>query len=1098
MAYPVASVQARTDGTNSASIAFADWFDSQINDDIIVVVGHNDANATALSISGTWTELHGPAPLNSGVRTAVWWARRSGSDIPAPTVSGSTSPWACAAILIRDVDATTAIDVSAVTEQTSSTQTPTAPTVTTTVDGCLVIHIVGHDGGTQSSFPAGLIGQAVTLVNMCDTEIATTTAASVNIECWQQNTAGATGTFGWVNPVSDGGRQMTIAFRPKSGGGRYIRPTTTGITVVDDLSTAGTVVDISTLHATLDSVTVQAATVRNSVSGISPSELTANGMPAYIRAIGSTQVATTGPAGIYGAVRTLPAPVDASNSLILFGHQISSNTTQAASGGYLYFRDTPGAWKLWRPIRRSAAASWHVVCAYLPGETYVDSGGTFDWTQLAYIGTAINATATVASNNNREHALRPIILVSLSTGKISVVGGNSVRPVGWRDIYDAVASGIGYQYARKLANAANAFVPTIQIGDGTNPTYFVGEGTLAEFPTRGSLTGFLPRSLDLDLRVNACATCTVDLSATSLVSGTIQKFTIDSASSTSATYDLGATVVGFRPTLKTGIPVIGAKFSRCDEIDAQGATLTDCAISGTTSTAGAIEWTANPTVTGTTFDVTGTSAAYHVELGTSVTAATFTGCTFLGTPGTDKIHVKRTTGTVTITSDTLVVGDVTSDGASIVISNPSSPTVSITAIVAGSRLRIYNVTTTTEIHNAVVAGTSYSTTYTEGGDYTTGDTVEITLAYQSGVTAKLCYEATTTASASGWSITAQQQDDTVYNAIGVNGASVTGFAADYVNDEVNVTVASNFNVADLYAWWVYNLTTSQGIAEFCGGITAVDQANFRINNATVDIYIDNATATNLRQLDNRRIFRADEAYPVKSSGGGGIDVVWRNTVLIAETGTSGLTAGEAATLAKLDTLTEDVSGLRFTAKALETAPASGVSTGSTFNHPATGFTLTSGNVTAGSYSVTAPRDGVLHTIAYSGGLDFYYSFQIDTGNVPTAAQMYLSFQGNNHILKVYGYDFVGAAWGQIGTIVGTGQALFKDAAFVLYSHFVNGSGEVRVRFSSTDAASTVSMDQIYVAYGADTVNANVTKMNGATVIGTGTTGDSWRGVGVAP
>ena len=56
----------------------------------------------------------------------------------------------------------------------------------------------------------------------------------------------------------------------------------------------------------------------------------------------------------------------------------------------------------------------------------------------------------------------------------------------------------------------------------------------------------------------------------------------------------------------------------------------------------------------------------------------------------------------------------------------------------------------------------------------------------------------------------------------------------------------------------------------------------------MDLYIDNTTATNLRQLDNRRIFRADGGYPVKSSGGGGIDVVWRNTVLTVAVG-SGVT-----------------------------------------------------------------------------------------------------------------------------------------------------------------------------------------------------------------
>ena len=125
---------------------------------------------------------------------------------------------------------------------------------------------------------------------------------------------------------------------------------------------------------------------------------------------------------------------------------------------------------------------------------------------------------------------------------------------------------------------------------------------------------------------------------------------------------------------------------------------------------------------------------------------------------------------------------------------------------------------------------------------------------------------------------------------------LSGFAADYVNDEVNVTVASNWNMSDLYAWWVYNMTTSQGLAEFYGGLTALDVGNFRINSSVVNLYLDNITATNLRQLDNRRIYRDDDAYPVKSSGGGGMDVVWRSTVLVAETAISGLTPSESAIL----------------------------------------------------------------------------------------------------------------------------------------------------------------------------------------------------------
>ena len=64
----------------------------------------------------------------------------------------------------------------------------------------------------------------------------------------------------------------------------------------------------------------------------------------------------------------------------------------------------------------------------------------------------------------------------------------------------------------------------------------------------------------------------------------------------------------------------------------------------------------------------------------------------------------------------------------------------------------------------------------------------------------------------------------------------------------------------------------------------MDEANIRINATVLDMYLDNETTTNIVQSDNRRFYRDDGVYPVKrltAGGGGGVDVVWRNAVLIA-------------------------------------------------------------------------------------------------------------------------------------------------------------------------------------------------------------------------
>jgi len=229
---------------------------------------------------------------------------------------------------------------------------------------------------------------------------------------------------------------------------------------------------------------------------------------------------------------------------------------------------------------------------------------------------------------------------------------------------------------------------------------------------------------------------------------------------------------------------------------------------------------------------------------------------------------------------------------------PVTASGSISGIVSGSRLRIYNETKATETYNDV-PGTSYSVNYTEGTTYSSGDVIKIYVTQTSGTTAQLPFSTTTVASGTGWTALVEQESDDVYDGYGLDGSSYTGkFSADYTNDEVDVIVASNFAMKEMYAWWCHNLTTSQGISDFYGGITAQDAANIRINNSVLSMYLDNTTTTNIYQTDNIRIYRTDEAYPVKNptSGGGGIDVVWRDRVYIAETGVSGLTASESTQL----------------------------------------------------------------------------------------------------------------------------------------------------------------------------------------------------------
>ena len=232
------------------------------------------------------------------------------------------------------------------------------------------------------------------------------------------------------------------------------------------------------------------------------------------------------------------------------------------------------------------------------------------------------------------------------------------------------------------------------------------------------------------------------------------------------------------------------------------------------------------------------------------------------------------TGLVTITKVNTTLGTVGSNVSAQQFANISAPN-----LLSGSRVRLYNVTDSVEIYNAVLSSAGFSYDFS----WTANKTIKLIATYQNGTTAKLAVEATGVVTINGLQFLNSQENDTIYNGYAIDGSTVTKFEADYANDQIDLKIGTNFFVAELYAWWVYNLTTINGIRDFVGGITAEDAANLRINANFVSIKLDNITSTIVRQLDNIRIYRSDSAYPVvqPTSGGGGMDVNWQEKVYIA-------------------------------------------------------------------------------------------------------------------------------------------------------------------------------------------------------------------------
>jgi hypothetical protein len=226
-------------------------------------------------------------------------------------------------------------------------------------------------------------------------------------------------------------------------------------------------------------------------------------------------------------------------------------------------------------------------------------------------------------------------------------------------------------------------------------------------------------------------------------------------------------------------------------------------------------------------------------------------------------------------------------GGTITVTFPDiTLTINASNLPDGTTVGVYNMKTDppTEIEYAASISGGYTTSIIYGEDFVNGDVIEVRAIKVSGTTATEEYSTQTVGISSAnttFTITTALTDCEVYNELAVDGSSISGFAADYTDTEVDITVASNFYLSEFFAWWKYNLSTAEGMRLFWGGVTAIDIGNFRINDTVINMVLDNTTDTDVWALDNRRLFRLDGTRPIKfpTTGGGGIDVEWREKVL---------------------------------------------------------------------------------------------------------------------------------------------------------------------------------------------------------------------------
>lgn len=193
---------------------------------------------------------------------------------------------------------------------------------------------------------------------------------------------------------------------------------------------------------------------------------------------------------------------------------------------------------------------------------------------------------------------------------------------------------------------------------------------------------------------------------------------------------------------------------------------------------------------------------------------------------------------------------------------------------------------------------SYTTTYTDGNEFASGESVEIRFAEMDAGTSFKRFHTTTIAASSGFAVTVDAEADDTYAANAINGSSYeTTFSPNFTSNYIVLDTNADFSGKSAYAYFCYTLTSSNGMYQFWDGVTAIDTGNYRIETDILNLYFDESAGF-VKQTDDVRIFRKDGLRPAldPTTGGYGIEINWRTPVSVVSTGTSALTPTESAKL----------------------------------------------------------------------------------------------------------------------------------------------------------------------------------------------------------
>lgn len=170
--------------------------------------------------------------------------------------------------------------------------------------------------------------------------------------------------------------------------------------------------------------------------------------------------------------------------------------------------------------------------------------------------------------------------------------------------------------------------------------------------------------------------------------------------------------------------------------------------------------------------------------------------------------------------------------------------VTISGAVAGSRIQIYDLTSSTELYNGTP---TFPYTWTDTNPYAADREIRLRVAKVSGATAKQFIEVnigTATELNYALSYLVNQEDDATYNSNAIDGSTITNITISDATMRLSVS-SSTETWQNIYAYEMYWLSTSAGIQDLGQSITSPDPANYLMDSTVLKIKNISGSVTTL-------------------------------------------------------------------------------------------------------------------------------------------------------------------------------------------------------------------------------------------------------------